>query len=76
MKKDLKQKIEEMKVAQLEKRAQELLKEITENNLKLMTRSLKNVHANRGLKKELAFIKYTLHMRSLENNTQEDAPEK
>lgn len=60
MKKDQKQKIKEMSNSQLLKRIEELNKEILDNKMKLSVGSLKNVHANKILKKERAFIKFIL----------------
>jgi ribosomal protein L29 len=66
MKKDKKQTIKDMSVANLHKRLEEINREITDNNMKLSAGSLKNVHASRVLRKERAFIKLLLSQKTQE----------
>lgn len=69
MKKDQKQKIREMSISQLQKRIEQINKEILDNKMKLSLGNLKNVHANKSLKKERAFILFTLSQKTEEKTS-------
>jgi ribosomal protein L29 len=62
MKKDKRQAINDMTDQELLKRLESIIKELVDVRMQLATGSLKNVHAGKELRKEMARIKTVLGM--------------
>jgi ribosomal protein L29 len=67
MKKDQKQTIRAMDTDLLNKRLDEIVKQLIDFKMQLNTGKLKNVHSMKALKKELAFIKTIQTQKKFEN---------